>query len=83
MENAESYWLAAAFDEGLLDDESLDFVAAGLACALESDFPLDADLSPEVLSDEDVFSPDAALPSDFFSPALSLAVLDPLRLSVR
>lgn len=68
MDEAESYWLAAAFvvdEEGeeLDDDESEDFFSAGLDSDFESDF--------------------AAAASDFFSPAPSLEVPPPPRLSVR
>lgn len=70
MDEAESYWLAAAFvvddeDDELDDDESEDFFSAGL----ESDLDFESDF--------------AAAASDFFSPAPSLEVLEPPRLSVR
>lgn len=68
MDEAENYWLAAAFvvedeEELLDDDESEDFFSAGFESVLLSDF--------------------VAAASDFFSPAPSLEVLEPPRLSVR
>lgn len=72
MDEAENYWLAAAFvvedeEEELDEDESEDFFSAVLESDLDSDFESDF----------------AAATSDFFSPAPSLEVFDPPRLSVR
>ena len=72
MDEADSYWLAAAFvvdeDEELLDvDESEDVFSAGLESDLLSDFESDC----------------AAPAPDLFSPEPSLEVLEPPRLSVR